>query len=101
MVGMESIEVQVGRLDERLMNLDQKVEMHNEMSMVSHANLAEEVRRLSGKIEIIFDRYDEKLQQNSKSIDELKRDRTWMFGVFSILWATIFAYFKHKLGGSD
>lgn len=86
----EPLKVQVARLEERLVGLDAKVDQHNEASAASHAALSAEFRSLSEHLKHTLD----KIESHGSQIQDLKRDRTWVVGIFGLMWAAAIAYFN-------
>lgn len=97
----EPLKVQVARLEERIVGLDQKIEQHNDVSSLSHATLAAEVRTLSEYIKGTLSRHSEKLDSHQSQIQELKRDRSWVIGIFGVLWAALIAYVNSRFRGGN
>jgi hypothetical protein len=93
---LSDLQEKLGRIDERtlitqkeLCSLKEILEQHSQERRANYSELEKLIRENQSLI-------SKKIQDNEKEIVQIKRDRTWMYGIFMLFWTGLIGWIKSK-----
>jgi hypothetical protein len=93
---MDDTAVNLARVEERIIALDQKVELHQQRDSDQHHLLQSEIRSVHQLLVMNLKEQSVKIERNSDDINSLKRDRVWIVSLFGLIWAGLVMYFEYR-----
>lgn len=95
----EDLAIGIARLEERIVALDEKVDLHQQRDSDQHKLLQNEIQAVHNLLVIALKEQSRKIQKNTDDIGTFKRDRVWIVSVFGLLWGILVTYIQVKLKG--
>ena len=105
MAGDIELKVQVGRIEERVSffvdridSLEEKIDLHAAQSAEQAKQVSEKIDNFASTVIAKQKTQDDEIQDSRDKINELRRDRAWVIGIWGFVQLGFFAWLKLKFG---
>ena len=94
---MTSPNSQIARLDERMISLEEKLDLFQKQLSENHQTLRSDLFCLKKELKSFVYDNAKKNEQVRDDINTLKHDKVWMTSIFGLVWAIVLIYINWKL----
>lgn len=95
----ERISAHLARLEERIVALDQKVEINHNRNTEQRQSIQTELARVHSLLVLSLKEHTKEITKLRDDTNTIKRDRVWFTSLFGLFWALLLIYVESKFKG--